>query len=145
MLEANGLASALGEGKVALKPPPPPNAAGKRDKGTGKGACTIRLPSRVMQAVRVLAATADELKGRTPLLDFATKVSEANEERAHRVVADVCARDLAAMPTTEEEDRRQLARGKAGGFTAAGAGQAATLALRFRIQKKALLGSILGN
>ena len=99
----------------------------------------LGLTGRALQALRVLVSTEEELRGRAALLDFGTKVSDANEALALRLMRRVCERELEeVLPTTKEEDEKALA-------NLSGMGQDLSQvevkmqALRFRIQKKRVL------
>lgn len=68
------------------------------------------LTDRTLQTLRILVSSDEELRGKTALLDFRGKVSDANEERAFRLMCLVCRKELEEwLPTTAEDDEKALA------------------------------------
>ena len=96
------------------------------------------LTNRTLQALRILASTDEELKGKNALLDFNSQVSSENEARAYTLMRALCERELEEFPTTLEEDEKMAAnlskmRADLGDV------EVKTQALQFRIQKKKVL------
>lgn len=67
------------------------------------------LTDRCLQTLRILVASDEELKGKTALLDFNSKISESNESKAYKLMCMVCDHELKeVLPTSLEEDQVML-------------------------------------
>jgi len=102
------------------------------------------LTDRTLQTLRVLVSTEEELSGRAALLDFNSKVSDANEERALKLMCEVCENELAeCLPTTVGEDEKMLAN-LSNMKKDLGDVEVKIQALEFRIAKKRVLEKYIG-
>ena len=97
----------------------------------------------ILQALRALVSTEAEWEAAGESIgNFATKVSDSNEAAANAAAKRAMELELEAKPTTLDEDKNLLNRMMK---SKAGCATPERLALEFRIEKKALLKSVIDS
>ena len=103
------------------------------------------ITDRAMQTLRLLVSSDADLKGRSALLDFGSKLSDENEARALALMCAILRRELTEeLPTTAEEDERILGNlRKMSKDLDSEEVEAKVQALQFRVAKKKVLADFL--
>jgi hypothetical protein len=102
---------------------------------------TVGIDPAVIQALRALVSTEEEWEASGEAVgNFAAEVSTENEQKSRLAARTAMEMELAAKPTTLEEDKELL---KRMGASKSGMETEERLAVQFRIEKKKLLREII--